>query len=313
MSKKEPSMNEAEVAKTLQDLLSKIGFNVIFSDANKQLRNPDFIAKKRVDGNDYKIAIEIKENSNLNEAVKYGIETLKKVNEVETFDKLLLLLTNRNTNNLKSPQLDRFHLENPTKLEIIDLTELEKWSENLKNELIAEEQNEVFYYIRLLSKKFIELVAKNPSYLMNLEWIDLERTVAELFEGIGFKVTLTPSSKDGGKDVILECVIDKIKKTYIIEIKHWRSRQKVGKEAIKEFTKIIINEKRERGLFLATYGFSNNYFESLTEKEKKIISFGEQEKIIELCKIYERINNGIWNPINTLEDILFENTITLKN
>ncbi len=147
---------------------------------------------------------------------------------------------------------------------------------------------------------------------MNLEWRDLERTIAELFEGIGFKVTLTPSSKDGGKDVILECTIDKIKKTFIIEIKHWRSGQRVGKEAVKDFTKVIINEKREKGLFLSTYGFASNYFESLTEREKKIINFGEQEKIIELCKTHEKINSGIWNPVDTLEDILFENTITLE-
>ncbi|WP_234836774.1 restriction endonuclease [Sinorhizobium meliloti] len=26
-----------------------------------------------------------------------------------------------------------------------------------------------------------------------------------MFDGLGFKVTLTPGSRDGGKDVILEC------------------------------------------------------------------------------------------------------------
>ncbi len=149
MNEKEPRINEAEVIEKLQHLLSKIGFEVIFSDTNIQFRNADFIAKKRVNGNDYKIAIEVKGNSNLNDAVKHGIETLKKINEVQTFDKLLLLLLNRSNNVLKSSQLDRFHLANPTNIEIINLTELEKWSENLTNELTVKELNEVFYYITI--------------------------------------------------------------------------------------------------------------------------------------------------------------------
>ena len=312
MREKEPHFTEVEVSKKLTELLSKIGFNVQFSDTNPRLRSPDFIALKRVDGLDYKIAIELKSNSNINEAIKNGIKTLTDVNETRNFDKLLLLLLNRTNFNRSNPTVKHFINDNPTNLEIINLDDLEKWSENLSDELSPKEKNEVIYYIKQLSKKFIELVALNPDNLKNLEWRDLERTIAELFQGIGFKTTLTPSSKDGGKDIILECTIDTIQKSFIIEIKHWRSGQKVGKTAVKEFTNIIINEKREKGLYLSTYGFSNNYYESLTEKQKSKVRFGEQEKIVELCRTYEKVNNGIWNPIDTLENILFDNTIDLK-
>jgi sulfur transfer protein SufE len=40
--------------------------------------------------------------------------------------------------------------------------------------------------------------------LEELEWHDLERTVADIFDGLGFLVTLTPPRKDGGKDIILD-------------------------------------------------------------------------------------------------------------
>ncbi len=312
MKEKEPHNTELEVAERLTELLAKIGFNVKYSDISHQARNPDFIAQKRVDGNEYKIAIELKGNSNNNDAVRYGIKTLTAVNETGEFDKLLLLLLNRKNINRNNPTLQEFLSNNPTNLEIINLDDLEKWSESLSNELSKKELNEVSYYIRQLSKKLIELIAKSPDNLKNLEWRDLERTIAELFEGIGFKTTLTPPSKDGGKDVILECRIDNIQKTFIIEIKHWRSGQKVGKTAVKEFTNVIINEKREKGLFLSTYGFANNYYESLTESQKSLIRFGEQEKIVELCQTYEKVNNGIWNPVDTLENILLDNTIEIK-
>lgn len=312
MATKEPNYTEALIAGRLTVLLSKIGFYVGFTDTDTTLRSPDFIAKKRLEGVEYKIAIELKDNSNINEAVRNGIRTLTDVNEQNNFDKLLLVLLNRTNFNRRSTPLRHFLNDNPTNLEIINLEDLEKWSESLSEELSPTEKNEVIYYIKQLSKKLIELVALNPANLKNLEWRDLERTIAELFQGIGFKTTLTPGSKDGGKDIILECTIDNIQKSFIIEIKHWRSGQKVGQSAVKEFTKVIINEKREKGLYLSTYGFSSNYYESLTEKQKSLIRFGEQEKIVQLCRTYEKINNGIWNPVDTLETILFDNTIELK-
>lgn len=312
MKEKESQNIEQEVSEKLTELLAKIGFNVKYSDTNHQGRNPDFIAQKRVDGDEYKIAIELKANTNINEAIRSGIKTLTTVNEAEKFDKLLLLLLNKNSISRNSSTLQKYLSENATNIEIINLDDLEKWSESLSSELSKKELNEVFYYVRQLSRKLIELIAKNPDNLKNLEWRDLERTIAELFEGIGFKATLTPSSKDGGKDVILECKIDNIQKIFIIEIKHWRSGQKVGKTAVKEFTNIIINEKREKGLFLSTYGFADNYYESLTESQKSLIRFGEQEKIVELCRTYEKVNNGIWNPIDTLESILLYKTIEIK-
>ncbi|WP_367867779.1 restriction endonuclease [Pedobacter sp. WC2423] len=313
MTENQLHSTEMEVSKKLIKLLSKIGFDVHFSDIHLRTRNPDFIAQKRIDGTAYKIAIELKASSNINDAIRNGINTLTQVNSAKEYDKLLLLILNRNTIKINNALIRHFLIDNPTNLEIINLEDLERWSQTLSNELSLKELNEVSYYVRQLSKKLIELVAKNPENLKNLEWRDLERTISELFEGIGFKTTLTPGSKDGGKDIILECTIDNIQKSFIIEIKHWRSGQKVGQKAVKEFTNVIINEKREKGLYLSTYGFTSNYYESLSEKQKSLIRFGEQEKIVELCRTYERINNGIWNPINTMENILFDNTIDLKN
>ncbi len=215
MVEKKPSDTEREVSKKLTEALSRIGFNVQFSDTNQEFVNPDFIAKKRVSGSEYKIAIELKDKSNINNAINRGIKMLEKINKVEKFDKLLLLFLNRNNLNIKNDSSHVFLRENPTNFEIINLDDLDRWTQNLSNFFSPKEQNEVFYQVKLLSKKLIELVAKTPENLESLEWRDLERMISELFEGIGFKTTLTPSSKDGGKDVILECTIDDTQKSYI--------------------------------------------------------------------------------------------------
>ena len=304
-----PSKIESDVGDRLSQLLSEIDFKVDFSDTYPGQSAPDFIAKKVIDSKkEYRIAIELKSNSNFIDAIKHGTKTLEKVKSKNQFDKLLLVLfTTLSGSYESSPQYQELLRDNPTDIEIITFYDLEKWVGNLKKLLSKEEINEVQILIREVSRKLISLIAKNPENLMSLEWRDLERTMTELFNEIGFNATLTPSSKDGGKDIILECEVNNEKKSYIIEIKHWRSGQKVGKKAVKEFTQVIINEKRDKGLYLSTYGYADNYLASLTKIERSIVDFGEKDKIVELCETYEKIKSGIWIPV-PMEDLLFNKT-----
>lgn len=309
---KRPADAEIQALKKLTGLLGKIGFNVQFSDTSWGDRNPDFIAQKRVGGQNYTIAIEVKSNSNTKHAIKYGVETLAAASKQRTYDRLLLLLLNSNSIDRNGSTFQNISRNHPTNLEIMGLDDLERWSESLNEEFEPKGTIDIYNIFRTASMQAIELIAKNPEGLRDLEWRQLEMLIAELFEGIGFKAILTPCSKDGGKDVILECRIDNIQKTYIIEIKHWRSRQKVGPKAVKEFAQVIINEKREKGLLLSTYGFTNNYYEMLTEIQKPFVRIGEEGKIVDLCRTYEKIKNGILNPVDTLEDILFTGTLGVK-
>lgn len=300
---------ESEVAKKLSNLLSDLNFTVDSLHDKMIPGAPDFIAKKNIYANrEYRIAVEFKSSSNFAEAVNYGARTLNRVDSQKQFDKLLLVLFNALSESYESaPIYQELKRNNPTDIEIITIYDLDNWVSNFKQLLSKEEVNEVQILIRELSRKFISLIARNPDYLMDLEWRDIERTLTELFNQIGFNATLTPGSKDGGKDVVLECAINNKKKSYIIEIKHWRSGQKVGQKAVKEFTQVIIAEKRTKGLYLSTFGYTENYLESLTKIERRKINFGDKEKIVELCETYEKIKNGIWIPV-PLENILFENT-----
>lgn len=301
--------SESRIINRLQNLLEELNFQISDIQGGPGNRGTDIMAIKRLENDKtYGIAIELKSNRNLNEAIKFGIETLKRVDSQTNFDKLLLVVNKDSEIDKKDSELiKKYQLQQPTNIEIISDSDFETWVQELNGILENKEENEVFIVIRDFTKKLISLILKNPNNLMNLEWRDLERTIHELFNEIGFKATLTPPSKDGGKDVILECEIDGIPKSYIVEIKHWRSQQKVGKKAIREFTKVIINESREKGLYLSTYGYTQNYYECLTKTERNLVGFGEKEKIVELCETYEKIKNGLYLPMNSLEDLLFQN------
>jgi restriction endonuclease Mrr len=174
---------------------------------------------------------------------------------------------------------------------------------------IREDYSGVVKAIADLSRLLARIIAKNPRELDHIEWRDMERMLASIFDELGFKVRLTPSSKDGGKDIILEFSISgAMEQSYLVEIKHWRSKQKVGQGYINDFINVIAKEKSQGGLYLATYGYSDNAFEALTEVERNRIRFGSEEKVISLCRTFVKAESGLWSAPPDLTELLVEGT-----
>ncbi len=171
-----------------------------------------------------------------------------------------------------------------------------------------EDHSTVIRAITELSKEFAAYVAENPRELDNLAWLDMERMLAAVFDGLGFRAKLTPPSKDGGKDVILECTIEGEELSYIVEIKHWRSGQRVGKSSTKNFVQVVAREQHRGGLFLSTYGYSRDAFQALTASERQTVRFGNEEKIVTLCRTYVKAESALWKPNSDLVELLYEKT-----
>ncbi|MFD8246945.1 restriction endonuclease [Nocardia sp. NPDC059691] len=164
--------------------------------------------------------------------------------------------------------------------------------------------------IRRVSEEFAKIVARDPSELDALEWRDLERMMATVLDGLGFSAELTPGSKDGGKDIVVELNTESGPKTYIVELKHWRSGKRVGDSSVREFVKVVARERRDAGLFLSTYGFTENAFESLTEIERTKVKFGGRAKIVNLCRSFVRAGAGLWSPDDQgLTDLLLVDAV----
>ena len=199
----------------------------------------------------------------------------------------------------------------PTAIELVDLNTLRAWIARIERS-VKNDYSKVVQAITDLSRLLAKIIAHNPQELINMEWRDMERTLASVFDKLGFKVELTPPSKDGGKDIILEFVVSGVNQSYVIEVKHWRSKQKVGQGYISDFIDVIANEKRQGGLYLATYGYSSDAFEVLTEIERSRFYAGSEEKIVSLCKTFVKAETGLWSAPSLLTDIIIENTIPLK-
>lgn len=196
----------------------------------------------------------------------------------------------------------------PVQVELLGYDEIEAWVSALEL-LPADRSDTISAGIKALSRTFALEIAKDSSALSRLEWFDIERVIAEIFDGLGFKVTLTPPAKDGGKDVILEFTLRGKKVEYYVEVKHWRSATKVGPAAVKDFIKIVARERVVGGLFLSTHGYTSTAFEHLAEIDRDRVKFGGREKVLTLCKTYSKSRAGIWSPPECLSEILLEHVI----
>lgn len=168
---------------------------------------------------------------------------------------------------------------------------------------------EVRQILVAVSRRLATMIAADPARLDQVEWRDLERIMAEVFEGLGFTVELTPGSKDEGKDLVLQCVVSGWKRTYLVEIKHWRSGKRVGARRISDFLSVVVRENSDGGLYLSTSAFTSDAVEMLSEISQKKVRLGGQDKIVSLCQTYVRTEAGHLLCPEPLTAILHDKTL----
>lgn len=288
------------IKKLFSQILGNEGYT-INSDSMWRHGYLDYIASKGTRKSEQTIGVAFNKEERTTTAEE--IEELVAGCTIDGIDSLIFL-----SNTPRDPNFEEFDKDlYPVIFQHIDYDILGDWIKALE---VKEIESVVVKILKDCTQHIIMAIVNDPNTLKDLEWLDMERTVAELFRGLGFKVELTPSSKDGGKDVILELEEIDQKKTYVIEIKHWRSGQKVGKSAVDKFVKIVVKENRTAGLFLSTYGVSSEVVESLTKIERKKVKFGDKEKIISLCETYiKKKESGLWLKNLELENLLLHNTL----
>lgn len=148
--------------------------------------------------------------------------------------------------------------------------------------------------IRSISHDFARLVASDPESLDHLEWRDLERMMARVMEGLGFQTTLTPPSKDGGKDLILAFNAVGRDESFIIELKHWRSGKRVDGGSVSDFMRVVVAENRSGGLFLSTSGYAADAFAGLTELNRRRLRLGRP---VQSGATHANLHSGMWRSL----------------
>lgn len=221
--------------------------------------------------------------------------------------KNIVLVSNSELTTSANKLSNTFRTETGTNFQVFGRKELDEWFYSYKNENQFVAQKTVHEILKNTSRQLAKLVAESPEQFMDIEWRDLERIIATVFSDFGYNVELTPASKDGGKDVIVWYKGE----SYIIEIKHWKN-DKVKQSYISDFLQVVIRENRKTGLYLSSSGYTSNAFETLSEIEKPKFRYGDKTSMLYLLKMYERINSGIYVPVDNLDNVIAKISSSLE-
>jgi len=295
---------EERLLPILRDLLAKDGFDLV-GKIRPESTATDYVAHKRPSsGKPYKLGVEYKHYGPEHPVDQRAIDQMLTAAQRSNLEGIILI---------SRPGFTQLALEvaqayHPFELQLLDFNGLRGWVSRVEKADNGR-YSRIIALITELSREAARIIAADPQQLEYLEWRDLERMIAIVLEKLGFQAELTPASKDGGKDVILSLEDNGVVRTYIIEVKHWRSGQRVGQGLAMEFVQVVAREGREGGLFLATYGYTEDAFSSLTEIERSKVRFGSEQKIVNLCQTFVKAECGLWTPaLETLMKVLFEGT-----
>jgi restriction system protein len=110
--------------------------------------------------------------------------------------------------------------------------------------------------VRDSSNKLFEMVSAEPELMHALTPREFEEIVAELLARRGYDVTLTPFSRDGGKDIYAARRDDLGSFLYVVECKAYAPDQPVGVQWVRQLHGVVQAESATAGVIFSTSTFT---------------------------------------------------------
>ena len=176
-----------------------------------------------------------------------------------------------------------------------DILELIKPKLIYQNQLLIDEANpkiilpetpKIITDVKVIGSSLIEKVSRNPELMRSITPREFEEFVADLFCKKGYNVTLTPQTRDGGKDFYI--VEDKGfgKFLYYIECKRYSANRPVGINLVREFYGTVNIDRATAGI-LVTCSYFSDEAKSFTEQIK------HQMSLLEYADLNKMLNEVI--------------------
>jgi HJR/Mrr/RecB family endonuclease len=146
-----------------------------------------------------------------------------------------------------------------------------------KKELIIESPK-IISDLRIVNKNYIDLVSRNPKEMYQLTPRQFEEFTAELFEKKGYKVKITPETKDGGKDLLI--LQHNVLGEFLIytECKRYAPDNPVGVRIVRELHGTVMADQATAGIVVTSSYFSPEA-KQFTEQVKHRLSLIDFDKL----------------------------------
>ena len=101
-------------------------------------------------------------------------------------------------------------------------------------------------------------LATSPDLLYSLNPRRFEELVAELLSRRGMKTTLTPATRDGGRDILAVSETDMGRHLYLVECKRYAKHRPVDVSIVRELYGVLTAERATAGLIVTTSYFTRD-------------------------------------------------------
>jgi len=193
-------------------------------------------------------------------------------------------------------------------ISFLDFQTLQEHASRVFESYISRQQQRAVVLVIDLLDNLIKAIGMEKVALNEIHWLDIERMFHRILVRLGFNAHLTPSSKDGGRDVLAcDIKVDDVH-WYNIEIKHWATK-KVGSKVIGKTLETSLREGRQGALVLSTSGLAEDALRVRTEVYEDYIRVADGKKIVTSCRHLTQSTSGVWAPHSTLRSFLFADTV----
>ena len=110
--------------------------------------------------------------------------------------------------------------------------------------------------INEISDELISYIGKHPGFIRNLDPRKFEELVASILEAQGYEVTLTPKSRDGGKDIVAVYKGSFGHLMFVYECKHYDNKNKVGVGAVRGLYGVKMAGQYNQAVLVTTSSFT---------------------------------------------------------
>ena len=124
--------------------------------------------------------------------------------------------------------------------------------------------------IVVVENQLIEKLKKKPESVYSLNSREFEEVIADLLDGMGYNVTLTPQSADGGKDIIAEMSTELGKILCLVEAKKYRADRKIGVELVRTLYGTVCHHNASSGMLVTSSSFTSGAEKFQNEHEYQI-------------------------------------------
>ena len=109
-----------------------------------------------------------------------------------------------------------------------------------------------------INDELIKYLSKHPEFMREMNPRKFEILIAEILKDKGYQVTLTPCTRDGGKDIVAVYNSPFGHQLFIVECKRYKEENKVGVEIVRGLYGVLMAENYNQGIIATTSTFSKD-------------------------------------------------------